>query len=160
MSSNVEWGSWADFAEASPLLAADVRLLFEQYGRGFAYLATIRRDGGPRIHPIAPVITEGGLYGFVLPSPKRNDLIRDGRYALHAYPPEHSDDEAYLSGHARPVTDDRRRDRVARIHRASPDVDWQLFEFAVEVAMVTHRQARSNEPRHRIWRADGRAVRG
>ena len=44
-------------------------------------------------------------------------------------PPEHSDDEAYLAGRARPVTDPRRRERLARNHRAAPQVDWRLFEL-------------------------------
>ena len=143
--------AWSDFAAQSPSLAGDVRSLLEQYGQGFGYLATVRRDGGPRVHPVSPVITEGGLYCFVMPSPKRRDLLRDGRYALHSYPAELRNDEAYLTGRARRVTDAGERERVARAHRAASDVDWQLFELTVELAMVTHRDPR-REPEHRIWR--------
>jgi hypothetical protein len=130
-----------------------VRELFLQYGQGFGYLATVRRDGGPRVHPVSPVFADGGLFCFVLPSPKRRDLERDGRYALHAYPAERSDDEAYVAGRARSVTDERQRERVAGEHRALPDVDWQLFELDIEVAMVTRRRARGREPIRRVWRA-------
>ncbi len=151
MSSN--WVSWSAFAWASPGLAADVRALLEQYGQGFGYLATVRRDGGPRVHPVSPVIADGGLFCFVMASPKRADLVRDGRYALHAYPAELIDDEAYVAGRAQPVIDPHRRDLVARAHRAAPDIDWRLFELAVEVAMVTHRGGHPRMPEYRVWRA-------
>jgi hypothetical protein len=146
------WSSWSSFFSASPRLAHDVRRLFEQYGQGFGYLATVRRDGGPRVHPVSPVFANGGLYCFITPSPKRQDLERDGRYAMHAYPAENSDDEAYIAGRARPVTDAQLRERVAREHRASPDVDWRLFELDIEVAMVTRRRGRDRSPARRVWR--------
>lgn len=145
--------TWSDFVGAAPGLAADVRSLFELYGQCFGYLATVRRDGGPRVHPVAPVIADGGLFCFVTFSPKRRDLERDGRYALHAYPAEHSEDEAYLAGRARPVVDTMLRQRLARLHRASPDIDWRLFEFGIDVAMVTHRLRHHLPPEHRVWRA-------
>jgi hypothetical protein len=151
--SSIAWYPWSDFAALAPAIATDVRSLFEQYGQGFGYLATVRRDGGPRVHPVSPVIADGGLFCFVMPSPKRQDLIRDGRYALHSYPAEVRNDEAYVAGWARRVTDRGRRRRVARAHRAAADVDWELFELYVGVAMVTHRDARHRDAQHRIWRA-------
>ncbi|WP_428962733.1 pyridoxamine 5'-phosphate oxidase family protein [Micromonospora fluostatini] len=131
--------SWSDFAADEPRLADGIRLLMQQYGPGFGYLATVRADGGPRVHPVSPVITDEGLFCFVIDSPKRRDLERDGRYALHSFPPEDSDDEAYVAGHARPVTDRARVARLAEIGRAAPAVDWRLFEFSVDVAMLTRR---------------------
>ena len=154
--SSTQWCSWSDFVVAAPRLATDIRALLELYGQCFGYLATVRRDGGPRVHPVSPVIAEGGLFCFVTVSPKRHDLERDGRYALHAYPAEHSDDEGYLAGRARPVVDALRRHRLALLHRASPEVDWKLFEFEVDVAMVTHREQRDKPAEHRVWRAAGR----
>jgi hypothetical protein len=145
--------TWSEFATASPSLAAEVRALLEQYGPAFGFLATVRRDGGPRVHPVSPVIADGGLYCFVMASPKRRDLERDGRYALHAYPAENSDDEAYLAGRVRPVTDKVRQAQLARMHRAAADVNWRLFELEIEVAMVTHRERPQHPAEHRIWRA-------
>jgi Pyridoxamine 5'-phosphate oxidase len=128
--------SWPEFAAASPRLAGAIRDLLHQYGPGLAYLATVRADGGPRVHPVSPVITGDGLFCFLIDSPKRRDLERDGRFALHAFPPEESDDEAYLAGHARPVTDQARIGRLADALHAAPQVDWRLFEFTIDVAMV------------------------
>ncbi|XTZ13526.1 pyridoxamine 5'-phosphate oxidase family protein [Micromonospora echinospora] len=131
--------SWSEFATDEPRLADAIRLLLQQYGPGFGYLATVRADGGPRVHPVSPVITDEGLFCFVIDSPKRRDLERDGRYALHSFPPEESDDEAYVAGHARPVTDQARVDRLAECFRAEPRADWRLFEFTVDVAMLARR---------------------
>ena len=139
--------TWPEFAAAVPTLAAQVRDLFLQYGQGLGYLATVRADGGPRVHPVSPVITDEGLFCFIIPSPKRRDLERDGRYALHAFPPEDTDDEAYLAGVARPVTDDALIAELAARFRAAPGVDWRLFELTVEVAMV----GRAG-PIHQVWR--------
>jgi general stress protein 26 len=45
-----------------------------------AYLATVRKDGSPRVHPFTPIIGEGHFFVFMEPnSPKGNDLRRDGR---------------------------------------------------------------------------------
>ena len=128
--------SWSDFAAAEPSLASAIRALLQQYGPGMGYLATVRADGGPRVHPVSPVITATGLYCFLVDSPKRRDLERDGRYALHSYPPEENDDEAYVSGRAVPVHDPAVITRLAEALRASPDVDWRLFELLIDVAMV------------------------
>ncbi len=145
--------TWAAFEGAAPELSAEVRGHFEQYGHAFGYLATVRSDGGPRVHPVSPVIADGGLYCFVMPSPKRRDLERDGRFALHAYPAELSDDEAYLAGRAVPVSDDSLQTRLARLHRAAADVSWRLFELTIDVAMVVHRDGGLASPQHKIWRA-------
>jgi hypothetical protein len=128
--------SWSEFAAAEPELAAAVRALLQQYGPGMGYLATVRADGGPRVHPVSPVITDEGLYCFVVNSAKRRDLERDGRYALHSYPPEENDDEAYVAGRAYPVGNRLVIDRLAGALRASPRVDWRLFELTIETAMV------------------------
>ena len=96
--------TWAELAASAPELATEGRRLFYQFGVGLGFLATVRRDGGPRLHPICPVVTESGLYAFIVPSPKCQDLRRDGRYALHTYPPVEVDDEFCVDGRATEVT--------------------------------------------------------
>jgi Pyridoxamine 5'-phosphate oxidase len=127
--------SWSEFTAADPSLAAGIRALLQQYGPGMGYLATVRADGGPRVHPVSPVITDE-LYVFVVASPKRHDLERDGRYALHSYPPEENDDEAYVAGRATPVRDPLVVARLADALRASAAIDWRVFELSVETAML------------------------
>jgi pyridoxamine 5'-phosphate oxidase-like protein len=127
--------SWSEFSAAAPSLATGIRALLQQYGPGMGYLATVRPDGGPRVHPVSPVLTDQ-LYVFVIASPKRHDLERDGRYALHSYPPEESDDEAYLTGRATPVLDPLVVSRLADALHASAHIDWRVFELSVETAML------------------------
>lgn len=155
--------SWSDFAAADPTLAAAVRALFEQYGPGLAYLATVRPDGGPRVHPVSPVITDEGLYCFLVASPKRRDLARDGRYALHSYPPEESDDEADLTGRATRVRDPLVIATLSEALRASRDVDWHLYELSIERATLRRHgpggaiplaATPTVTPMSRTWRAE------
>jgi len=90
----------------------------------------------PRIHPVSPVITDAGLYCFIVASPKRRDLAHDGRYALHSFPPEESDDEAFLTGHAIRVHDPVVVATLSEAWRASPAVDWHLYELQIDTATL------------------------
>ena len=80
--------TWGELRAARPDLAETGRALLYQVGVGLGYLATVRADGGPRVHPVCPILTDDGIYLFVVSSPKRADLRRDPRYALHAFPHE------------------------------------------------------------------------
>jgi hypothetical protein len=97
--------SWGEFERARPGLADAGRALLYQFGVGLAFLATVRRDGGPRVHPMCPLIHGGGLYAFIVPGPKQADLHRDGRYSLHSFPCEDNEDAFYCTGRAQ-ATDD------------------------------------------------------
>jgi hypothetical protein len=51
------------------------------------YLATLRPDGSPRVHPVTVTVDDTGIYVYAVAStPKGRDLRRDPRYALHAFP--------------------------------------------------------------------------
>ena len=89
--------TWADFQSAAPQLATKGRALLYQYSPPLGYLATVRSDGGPRVHPFCPIVAEGGLWAFILRhSPKGADLRRDPRFALHAICPTDVDDEFFV----------------------------------------------------------------
>src|SRR5690554_8151650 len=91
---------WIDFAHEAPDVARRGRELLFQRGEGFAFLATIDAGGAPRLHPIVVAQEEGGLYALLTPSPKRRDLERDPRYALHAFPHPDRDDKFVIRGRA------------------------------------------------------------
>ncbi len=75
--------SWTDFASAEPALASRVRERFEI--RKHKTLATVRRDGGPRISGIEAEFADGEIYlGMMAGSIKLRDLERDPRLALHS----------------------------------------------------------------------------
>jgi hypothetical protein len=73
---------WGEFASLRPDLADTGRRLLYKFGGGLAFLGTTRSDGIPRVHPMCPLLTDGDLYAFIMPSLKRHDLHRDGRYDL------------------------------------------------------------------------------
>jgi hypothetical protein len=145
--------TWAEFAAAAPEIAEAGKKLFYQHGVGLGYIATVRPDGGPPMHPFCPVITDDGLYAFIIPSPKREDLLRDGRYAMHTFPPEAVDDEFYLVGQATPVADAAKRAAIAAgYHFPVPD-GHQLFTFDVErCLLVTYKFRGDMSPTHKTWR--------
>ena len=62
---------------------------------------------------MCPILTDDGLYVFVVDSPKRNDLHRDPRYALHAFPTDDNEDAFYVTGVAEPKSDPALRARIA-----------------------------------------------
>jgi len=69
--------TWNEFAQAAPAMAQAGEGQIFQYGVGLAFLATVRSDGGPRLHPVCPVLSQARLYVLILPdSPKRLDLER------------------------------------------------------------------------------------
>ena len=130
---------WSEFENADPTMAAAGRRLLYQYGVGLGYLATVRRDGGPRLHPICPIINDGALYGLIGPSPKRGDLRRDGRYALHTFSSASSDDEFYLTGRALLRSDHALTERVRAAFLATGGTsseNEELFEFDIEHALL------------------------
>lgn len=154
--------TWSELANARPDLAEGGRELLYQWDVGLAYLATTRKDGGPRVHPMCPVIAEGRLYGVIEPhGPKRYDLERDGRYALHSFPRPDNEDAFYLTGRARRVDDEERR--VVRSvfwkergqDEAPPQAAGQAyFEFLIETCLLTRTTGHGDwEPKHTIWKA-------
>jgi hypothetical protein len=150
--------TWQAFAAAEPELAETGRALLFQFGVGLAFLATVRGDGAPRLHPVCPVLSAGRLYLLVTPaSPKCADLLRDGRYALQAFPqPKPASDELYLAGQARRVEDAAVHAAILRdaAHRADPAET--PFELWIDRAMHTRWEEPLTprmRPVHRTWRA-------
>jgi Pyridoxamine 5'-phosphate oxidase len=157
--------SWHEFAQARPALAAIGERMLRVHtdkpkgslAGGLAYLATIRKDGGPRVHPISPALIDGQLYVFILNrSPKKHDLLRDGRYALHSWPypmdeQNYNDDEFYLSGTAIPIDDLALLHAVATAIGDNADAGV-IFELGLERAL--HKGRDKGRVVHTTWSAD------
>jgi hypothetical protein len=129
--------TWQAFAEAEPEMAAVLRKQLDWIP--ICYLATTRRDGSPRVHPYCPIFADGRMFIAVAPtSPKRWDLARDGRYAMHALPGKH-DAEFYMTGWATRIDDDAatRAAVVAAAGHAVRPVDW-VFELGAEYVMTAY----------------------
>jgi Pyridoxamine 5'-phosphate oxidase len=152
--------SWKEFAEAEPHLADIGRSLLFQFDVGPAFLATVRGDGGPRLHPVCPVLSNDRLFVLITPaSPKRHDLLRDGRYALQTFPqPRPGSDEFYMTGRALVVDDPVARAAILRDARHMADASETTFELSIERVMHTRWEdvlTPQMRPVHRKWRAPG-----
>lgn len=154
--------SWVDFAAARPDLAEAGRDLLYQHGVGLAYLASVRRDGGPRIHPMCPLLDSEGLFAFIVPSPKQADLLRDGRYSMHSFPRSDNEDAFYLTGTARLVEDPGARSRLSEVFVSErkvlavpiPSKDELLFGFAIASCLLTRTTGHGDpDPAHTVWHA-------
>ena len=156
--------TWGEFSRLRPDLAEPGHALLYQLGVGLGFLATTRPDGGPRVHPMCPLLTGDGAYAFIVPSPKQGDLRRDGRFALHSFPCEDNEDAFYCAGRARQVTEpDLRRELSAmfvaeriQFHVPAPDDHDELFEFLVDSCLLTRTTGHGDpHPAHQVWRDDG-----
>jgi hypothetical protein len=154
--------SWREFARQVPDLADEGKALLYQHGVGLAFLATVRSDGRPRVHPVCPVMADDGMFAFIIPSPKQRDLKRSGAYALHSFPCPTNEDAFYVTGHAVLVSDTQRREGLAAqfvaeraaIGVAPPSMDDALFEFDVESCLLTRTAGHGDaSPDHRTWHA-------
>jgi hypothetical protein len=155
--------TWVAFREARPDLADAATKLLYQFGVGLAFLATTRTDGGPRVHPVCPVLAGDRLFALVVPSPKLADLQRDGRYALHSFPCPDSEDAAYLTGRATVVEEAPARavvvrqflDERSQIPIAEADLAEQtLVEFDIDSCLITRTTGHGDpNPAHTIWHA-------
>ncbi len=107
---------------------------------GYAFLATLRKDGDPRLHPVSIVIYNDHLYVFIpVTSPKCIDLLRDGRYTLQAFPSVSNDEneELFKSGYADQIQDLERRKLLIEKTKVSVEQDEVLFELLVDRVMHT-----------------------
>lgn len=176
-SQNPWMASWSDFTAQAPEIAAVAEGLWagitgldrgEPVPSGssvfaVAYLASVRRDGGPRLHPFCPILAGGRLFAAIPPSsPKGWDLRRDPRCVIHALPGP-DDDELCIRALAREVADDGTRalvnDVVGRsgvggmIESASHHPLFELDLEQVDAARwVAIGQPGTHAIRHR-WRA-------
>jgi hypothetical protein len=75
--------TWSEFESAAPALAARVRERFDAHKH--KTLATVRRDGSPRISGTESEFKDGELWiGSMPKAVKALDLQRDPRFAMHS----------------------------------------------------------------------------
>src|SRR4051812_49564482 len=104
--------NWSDLETTAPRLAL---LAYERLVKpGVLLVATIRRDGAPRLSPVEPLLLDGDLWLSMLwGSRKAADLRVDDRILVHSIVTsrEGQPGEVKVRGRAVPVEDPARRDR-------------------------------------------------
>jgi hypothetical protein len=152
--------SWREVEAAAPELAGRARGLFDAHQQKL--LATLRRDGSPRISGIEATFADGELWLGMMPgSRKAHDLRRDPRLALHSASLDPPDDpttwpgDAKLAGRAVEVDDPALKKRLTG--GGQPE---EAHLFRVEVDELVH--TRVGDPADHLvielWQP-GRAVR-
>ena len=106
---------WQDVVDSAPEFAANVQERFDAHRH--KTVATLRKDGSPRISGVECEVRDGDLwFGSGKSSRKSADLLRDPRLALHGPSEDPGSDplawpgEAKVSGRAVLVERPRRRE--------------------------------------------------
>ncbi len=131
--------SWNDVVADAPEFAESVRSLFD--AGIHKTLATLRRDGSPRISGIEATFRDGDLWlGSMWQARKARDLQRDPRFALHSAsidPPAWKGD-AKIAGRAEEITDQAGLDRYReKTEEELPPDPFHLFRADItEVVLI------------------------
>ncbi|HEY7260438.1 MAG TPA: pyridoxamine 5'-phosphate oxidase family protein [Trebonia sp.] len=136
--------TWAQFENEAGDLAASIRARFEAAETHI--LATLRKDGSPRVSGSEVQFTGGDLtFGSMLNAVKARDLQRDGRCAIHAHPSEGGD--AKVAGIAREVTGEAKN---AYVTGSEPAEGFHAFRLELSEAVMT--SVEGGELVIRVWR--------
>lgn len=147
--------TWGTFEERAARVAAFGR---ERVDGRVSFLATVRPDGGPRVHPVTPWIADGRLYvRMYRSSPKAADLERDPRYALHSMMDNDDGIGGEFSLHGSAVrVDDPGQVAAALSAVGEPGTrPLVLFTFGVDSAMTTEYEG--DETVRSRWDAEDRS---
>jgi hypothetical protein len=144
--------TWAQFEEGAGPLAEIARARFDD--AGLILLGTLRRDGGPRISPVEPLIHDGRLYlGMMWRSMKALDLRRDPRCVVHSVVTgtEGTEGDVKVYGRGLETDDEDERDGYGAALLAKigwrPTGDFHLF--TVDIDEVGYFRVEGSA--HRVW---------
>ena len=130
--------SWTEITDAAPELAARAQKVFEAHLH--KTLATIRKDGSPRISGTEARFFEGDLWlGMMHGSRKAQDLRRDPRLALHSATVDATmaDGDAKLSGRAVEIADEGTIARFTGALDQRPPELFHLFRIDFSELVLT-----------------------
>jgi hypothetical protein len=150
--------SWSEFEQEAPELAARVRERLDAFKH--KTIATLRRDGAPRISGTEVQFAEGELWiGSMWQAMKARDLQRDPRFALHSGsddPPDHETGDprdwagdAKIAGVAEEITDPAVVERINGSVASGPS---HLFRLDVREASAVAINDAGDKIAIEIWR--------
>lgn len=144
--------SWRELQHGNPPLA---NFGAARFASSVAYLATLKKDGSPRVHPVTPILAKDRLFVFMEPtSPKGHDLRRDGRYAMHCSVGDSggAGGEFLITGSAAFIEDKESRE-FAKKYASYDIIDrYILFELGVHTAF-SNVYREGEEPERMRWKA-------
>jgi Pyridoxamine 5'-phosphate oxidase len=132
--------TWAELEHEAPDLARAVRQRFDAHRHKL--MATLRKDGSPRISGVEVAFHDGQLWVAGMPSSRKFlDLRRDPRIAVHSGSdePETWTGDAKVGGRAAEITEPAELAAFAEGTGATEAGQFQLFRVdlteAVEIAV-------------------------
>ena len=128
--------TWEGFATLQPEMA---EFGMKRLEYRVMYLATVRKNGDPRVHPFTPFVASGRLFAFMeATSPKGLDLQRNGRYAMHSLVTDMNgtNGEFAIAGRAHLVTDAATRKLAVDGCPYTPKERYVCFEFKLDQCMT------------------------
>ncbi|GAA3262174.1 pyridoxamine 5'-phosphate oxidase family protein [Nonomuraea helvata] len=149
--------SWQEFEEQAPELAGAARRVMGTCKH--RVLATLRKDGSPRVSGIETTFRDGELWTGSMPrAVKVHDLRRDPRMAVHVASPEPGEGDpstwegdVKLAGRAVEVADEAVREPFQQ-----PSPDSHLFR--IELTEVVWTRVEGDEIVMTVWH-EGAGVR-
>jgi Pyridoxamine 5'-phosphate oxidase len=133
--------TWDEFARFEPEFARLVRARFDSHKHKM--MATLRKDGSPRLSGIEATFSAGQLWLGMMPdSRKALDLRRDPRLALHSasVDPNMADGDAKLAGRAIEHTADDAKTAFANTMgetgQEMPEGPFHLFSVDIQEAVL------------------------
>lgn len=142
-------GSWGEIAAAHPEFVKRGRELFDVHKH--KTLATLRRDGSPRISGTEVSFVDDDIwFGGMWMSQKAKDLRRDPRFALHGPTIDPSDNwkgDVKIAGRAVEVDDDSVKRRITE---GAGLGDFHLFRADISEMVIIG--VAGDQLRMQIWK--------
>ena len=144
--------SWKALHKNSPDISAFGRSRLD--GK-VAYLATLRANGKPRVHPVKAILSDNHCFIFADPeSTKVRDFEHNSQFSLHCAMSDSSGSsgEFQMTGRVVIVDDAALRVEAEQNCTFRPSARSILYELQVEEAVAT--SYRGGRPDRRRWRPD------
>ena len=147
---------WEEFKKVSPVMAA---LGEERFNRtGLVIIATLRKDGWPRISPVEPLIADGHLYlGMMWQSRKAQDLLRDPRCTINTIVSNRdgSEGDFKIYGSAVEIQDLEMKQKYSeslhkKIGYKPKEPEYHLF--SIDIDQVAFSIIQEGEWIHTVWK--------
>jgi hypothetical protein len=151
--------TWAELEAVAPEITGLGRERLER--ARVALLATLRKDGSPRISPIEPYFAEGHLlFGAMAWSLKVRDLARDPRCAVHSAVtgPDAGEGELKLYGRAAEANQDVRHACRDGWWIGRPGESAYVFTLAIDTATFVGWDYARSEMLVKRWSPEGGLV--
>ena len=149
--------TWQEFARQDPELTALGQERLDRHG--LVMVATLRKNGWPRISPVKPLFFNGQLYlGMMWRSQKALDLLRDPRCCVHNAITDRTGSEGEFKVYGRALDITNPDERQNYIEAMAKKIDQQFGDekfhcFVIDIQSVAANTLVGEEFKHQVWKA-------